>query len=221
VNRQDSLDASAPRERGGRTAGLRLAPEEKDGERSGPLWARNVQESVLRQCCLIVLLLAGFSQFAQAKPRSSQADTVLDQCKWAAQVEILSVTPAQGKGLRPRIEIRVSDEAAKVYRGTKAGAKLSVQPLPFSNEGTLADLGALVGTKKLVLMAVNKENQVEFVGQPKKGKQGESFRLRSWYDFNAWWIYSTDKKFGTRVELDGGPMQTLDLSVKEIRERLK
>lgn len=176
---------------------------------------------MFRQFCLVVLLLSGASHLAEAKPRSSQADTLLDQSKWVAQVQILSVTPAAAKGVRPRIEIRVSDDAEKVYRGTKPGAKRSVQPLPFSDDGTLADLGALVGTKTLLLMVVNKKDQVEFVGQPKKGKKGESFRLRSWYDFNAWWIYSTDKKFGTRVEIDGGPMQTLDLSAKQIRQRLK
>jgi hypothetical protein len=70
-------------------------------------------------------------------------------------------------------------------------------------------------------MVVNKDDQIEFVGKASPTKQPRTFRLRSWYDYNAWWIFSIDTSFGTRVELDGGPLQTLDLSDKEIVARLK
>jgi hypothetical protein len=161
------------------------------------------------------------TQLAAAKPRSSQADKVLETCQWAAVVKVVRVQPASGKGLRPTISVRVSKDAADLYRGVKAGAKLTVHPLPHSDDGTTSDLASFVGTDTTLLMVVNQENQIEFVGEPRLVKGQRSFRLRSWYDFNAWWIFSTDKSFGTRVELDGGPMQTLDLSHKEIKVRLK
>ena len=167
------------------------------------------------------MILLGLTQLAPAKPRSSQADTVLDSCKWAAVVEVLSVQPSQGKGSRPTITVRVAEKAADRYRGAKAGAKLKVHPLPNSDESTTADLKTLVGTKETLLMVVNKDDQIEFVGKTSQTKQQRTFRLRSWYDYNAWWIFSVDKSFGTRVELDGGPLLTLDLSDKEIVARLK
>jgi hypothetical protein len=176
---------------------------------------------VYRQFSLIAVILMGLTHIAVAKPRSSQADKVLENSKWAALVEVLSVKPSPGKGWRPTITVRVSDKSADLFRGAKAGAKLKVHPLPHSDDGTTSDLENLVGTGEALLMVVNKDNQIEFVGEPSQKKGQRKFHLRSWYDFNAWWIYSTDKTFGTRVELDGGPMQTLDLSHKEIVSRLK
>lgn len=176
---------------------------------------------MFRQCTLITVVLLGLTQLAWAKPRSSQADTVLENCQWAALVEIVSVKPAPGKGWRPTIVVHVSSKADDVFRGAKAGADIAVHPLPSSDDATSADLLQLVDTKERILMVVNDEDQVEFVGTPSKHKEGRRFRLRSWYDFNAWWIYSTDKKFGTPIKPSGGPMQTLELREQEIRARLK
>lgn len=166
---------------------------------------------------LSITFLLGLSSIAQAKPRSTQADTVLDACKWAAEVQILKVTPSPGKGWLPSIEVRISKADSEIYFGQKPGAKVTVHPLDSSHDGTLKDLGNLVGAKTMLLMVVNQDDRVEFVGK-RLGQKQRAYVLRSWYDYNAWWIYAVDKGFGTVIGKD--LKQTLQLSAASIRKRL-
>lgn len=162
---------------------------------------------------LALLSIACLTTQATAKPRSTQADTALAECKWTAEVQIKRVSPAPGKGWAPTIEVRLTAKAKGVFFGQKPSAKLSVHPLDASHDGTTEDLKTLIATGESVLMVVNENDQIVMVGKKERNK----YLLRSWYDYNAWWIYASDKKFGKRVENPTSPMSTLRVSAIEIK----
>jgi hypothetical protein len=163
---------------------------------------------------LTILCLLGLTATAFAKPRSTQADTVLDACKWAAEVQILTTKASTGE-----IQVRVTDDKKKIFFGQKPGGKLKVRPPEASRESTLSDLEKLAGKDEHLLMVVNQDDHIEFVGKL-TGKKKDSYILRTWYDFNAWWIFSIDSDFGTKIEDAGIPMQTLQVSAAELRTRM-
>lgn len=177
----------------------------------------DVVKEVPGRFLITVFCLLGLVTTASAKPRSTQADTVLDACKWAAEVQILK---AAGKGQPAMLRVQVTDDKTRIYYGQKPGRQLSVAPPEASHDSAMADLAQLAGKEERLLMVVNEDDRIEFVGKP-SGKKKVSYLLRTWYDFNAWWIFSTDRSFGTTVKNASLPLQTLRVSAAEVRTRLK
>ena len=122
------------------------------------------------------------------------------------------------------IKIRVGPDESDTFRGVASKAVVVVKPLPASLHATLSHLKTLVDTKGQLLFVVNENDELEFVGieEPRASSKHERrFRLRSWYDYNGWWIYSEDKNFGKRAESEHSSLFTLDVSLKDIRTKIK
>ena len=129
---------------------------------------------------------------AWAKPRSMPVDTTLDQCAWAAEVTILAVDDA--------IRVRITDDADAIYRGHELlGKVVEVHPLAGGDASCRGDLQRFAGTRTQLLMVTGTDGRVQFVGDAKEVENEPGYHLRTWYDFNAAWLYSTDKEFGRAV----------------------
>lgn len=154
------------------------------------------------------------------KPVGVQADVLMDQAVWIAEATIVEVEAADWggeNGRRGRVRVQVTRDPARVFKGfAQMGRTLDLTPPAWGPQGCTTDLAALVARKETVLVAALKDGTFPFVGQR---LEAGGWRLRSWCDYNAWWIWSTDKNFGTSVKLDGDWGTTLELTGAQIAGR--
>lgn len=122
------------------------------------------------------------------KPVLIAADREFDGAAWIAEATVLAVDE--------RILVRVTSDPDAVIRGFDSmGVELELSPPTWGPDGCKADLAAVKGS---LLFVVRKDGTIPFVGAPADG----AYTLRSWCDYNAWGIYSTDKTFGESVPTD-------------------
>ena len=158
---------------------------------------------------------------AWAKPLSLQPDKELVASAWAAEVTILGVAAPFSDTDPALVRVRVTGRRDRLYRGRQhAGRELLVFPPTGGEESALKDLEQLIEPQSSVLMVVGPTGHIRFVGEPRQAGNKRLYRLRTWYDFNAWWMFSLDRTFGRVVTLPGNSMPTLEVSAATIRERL-
>lgn len=148
---------------------------------------------------LLVLILG-----LGGKPVSVAADREMDDAAWIAEATVV----ADGE----RLIARITTDPDRVFKGfERMGAEVELTSPTWGPEAFRGDLGALT---EPVLVVARKDGVVPLVGARIDG----AYLLRSWCDYNAWWIYSTDKEFGEKVEHDR-PMSTLRLKPEAMATR--
>lgn len=148
---------------------------------------------------LLLLLLAG------GKPVGIQADAQMDEAVWIAEATILEATD--------RIRVRITSDPERIFRGfSYLGKTVELSPPGWGPESCRADLAAERGS---VLVVASKNGTIPMIGRLIDG----SYRLSSWCDYNAWWIYCTDKSFGRSVKNDGEFMSTIEVTAAEMAKR--
>ncbi|MBE7465540.1 MAG: hypothetical protein HS116_18845 [Planctomycetes bacterium] len=181
----------------------------------------------LKTVALSVVAVLAWAGAVWAKPLGIVANDVMDRALLIAEVQILEVRipPATGRGGmlagdQGLIRLRVTNDPEVVFRGfAMLGQELDLLPAQGGPSGCAGDLRKLADSGERLLVVVTQDRRVILAGQPRDEGGKRIYRLRSWCDYNAWWVWSTDKAFGTSVKLENDWGSMLDVGAQEIRTR--
>jgi len=167
---------------------------------------------------LSTLFLGLAATLAVAKPLSMDPVRVLVDCSFAGHVTIVAVERGDwmGEKARGKIRVRVAGDPALVLRGLhRVGTEFELLPFSGGPMSCSDTLDKLRKSGESVFLAASGD-QVAFVARRIEAEKGW-YRLETWCDYNAWWMYSTES-FGRRVEKS--PMTTIEAPWSELAGRL-
>lgn len=181
----------------------------------------------LKTVSLSVVAVLVWAGVVWAKPLGIVANDVMDRALLIAEVQILDVRipPATGRGGmlaadQGQIRLRVTNDPEGVFRGfAMLGQELELFPAQGGPSGCAGDLTKLAASGERLLVVVTQDRRVILAGKPRDEDGKRTYRLRSWCDYNAWWVWSTDKAFGTSVKLENDWGSMLDVGAQEVRTR--
>ena len=175
-----------------------------------------------RLSILLVLVLSLGA--APGKPVSVQADKEMDAAVWIAEATIEKVDPASWMGRASdggKVHLKVTSDPGSIFKGhAKIGKTLELKPPGWGASSCTTYLSDFAGKKTSVLFVARKDGSFPLIGERVDGAAERTYRLRSWCDYNAWWIFCIDKKFGKSVKIDADwGMTTIEVTAAEIRRR--
>ncbi len=181
----------------------------------------------LKTVSLSAVAVLAWAGAVWAKPLGIVANEVMDRALLIAEVQILEVRipPTSGRGAmqaadQGNIRLRVTNHPEGVFRGfAMLGRELQVLPAQGGPSGCAGDLTQLAVSGERLLVVVTQDRRVVLAGKPRDEDGKRTYRLRSWCDYNSWWVWSTDKAFGTNVKSDNDWGSVLDVDAQEIQTR--
>jgi len=180
-------------------------------------------ERLLQLLALAALLwLAGWLAPAPAlaKPMVVQIEHVLDRAWMVAEVQVDEVEVAGWNGIGPspgRVRVRVTSDPRRIYKGlAQLGLTLELRPSPAGPQKCTADLNPLAGSGRSILLVVDEQRAIRLQGLP--DPEGTRYRMRGWYDRNAYLLTSSSGRIGEEI-LDRSGYRGLDVSRRDLADR--
>jgi len=169
-----------------------------------------------------LLWLAGWLAPAPAfaKPMVVEIEQVLDQAWMVAEVHVRTVAVAGWDGIGPepgRVLVQVTSDPRRIYKGlAQLGRTLELRPSPAGPQKCTADLNPLAGSGKPVLLVVDNNRAIRLQGIP--GPGATRYRMRGWYDRNAYLLTSRSGRLGEQIR-DRSGYRGLDVSRQDLADR--